>query len=420
MAQSTPALLEVPSEADAFRLDGGHAAADHNHAVRYDIHLSVHEDLVAIEREWREFEQRADATVFQTYEWLVTYQRHIGARRGVRPAVVIARDSRGEIMLMLPLAVERTMLAARLTWLGSELCNYNAPLLAPDFSLHVSLARFRQLWDEVRALLVSHSRLGFDLVDLEQIPETVGSQHNPMLHLGVTPHRDCAYLVSLADSWEQLYAKRSSTTRRHDRAKRNKLAEHGEVRFVNATDAAQIAGTLDTLMTQKARWFAEMGINNIFVRPGVREFFVGIASDPNTRAITNVSRLEVGDATVAANFGLMFGNCYYHVLASYDRASELARFGPGTLHLHELMRCAIDRGFHKFDFSLGNERFKDEWCDRELKLYDHLAVLTVRGAVAALPIIAARQIKAWIKASPTLWNVFRKARAATGRFKALR
>ena len=90
------------------------------------------------------------------------------------------------------------------------------------------------------------------------------------------------------------------------------------------------------------------------------------------------------------------------------------------LHLNELMRCAIERGFRKFDFSVGNERYKYEWCDRELKLYDHIAVLTVRGAVAALPTIAARQIKAWIKANPTLWNAFRKAQAATGRFKALR
>jgi CelD/BcsL family acetyltransferase involved in cellulose biosynthesis len=57
---------------------------------------------------------------------------------------------------------------------------------------------------------------------------------------------------------------------------------------------------------------------------------------------------------------------------------------------------------------VAKERRCGEWCDRELKLYDHIAALTVRGAVAALPIIAARQIKA----SPTLWNAFRKAQAA--------
>jgi CelD/BcsL family acetyltransferase involved in cellulose biosynthesis len=69
---------------------------------------------------------------------------------------------------------------------------------------------------------------------------------------------------------------------------------------------------------------------------------------------------------------------------------------------------------------VAKERRCGEWCDRELKLYDYVAVLTVRGAIAALPIVAARQIKAWIKASPTLWNAFRKAQAATGRFKAFR
>ena len=422
MPQFVPAMLEAPAEVGEgaqSRRAGDHALSGSPHAGRVDIRISVHEGLAAIEREWRDFERRADGTVFQTYEWLATWHRHIGARRGTRPAVVIGRDARGEILLLLPLAVERTALARRLTWLGSELCDYNAPLLAPDFSLQVSIARFRQLWDEVLARLGSHPRLGFDLVDLEQMPETVGAQHNPMLHLGVTPHRNSAYLVSLAESWEKLYAKRSSATRRHDRAKRGKLAERGAVRVVNALEPVEIAATLETLMAQKGRWFAEMGVDNIFERPGVREFFLDIATDPAC-PITHVSRLEVGDATVATNFGLMFGDCYYHVLASYDRASELARFGPGAVHLHELMRHAIGLGLRQFDLSVGNERYKHEWCDRELKLYDHIAVLNPRGACAALPIVLARRVKGWIKRNPALWNAFRKARAAIGSFRVFR
>ena len=56
-------------------------------------------------------------------------------------------------------------------------------------------------------------------------------------------------------------------------------------------------------MAQKARWFAEMGVDNMFRSPGVREFFLDIATSPDPR-ITHVSRLEVGAATVATNFGL--------------------------------------------------------------------------------------------------------------------
>ena len=417
MAQTTPVLLEAQVEADReFRPLGDHAAPVAS-ATRPDIKLSVHEDLAAIEHEWRVFEQRADGTVFQTYDWLSAWQRHIGVPRGVRPAVVIGRDARGEILLLLPLAVEPGGLARRLTFLGTELCDYNAPLLAPGFSLQVSGARFQRLWDDVRARLRSHPRLGFDLVNLERMPETLGAQHNPMLHIGGTPHRDRAYVLSLADSWDKLYARRSSATRRHDRSKRNKIAEHGAIRCIDPMEPAEIASTLETLMAQKSRWFAEMGVEDMFARPGHRAFFLDIATNPTTRALAHVSRLDVGSSTVAASFGLIRGDWYYHVLSSYDRGSPVARFGPGLAHLHDMLRFAIGRGFRHFDFSLGNERFKHEWCDIEMTLYDHVGMATLRGACSGLPIVVLREVKRWIRQNPALWTTFRRMRAALAAVK---
>jgi CelD/BcsL family acetyltransferase involved in cellulose biosynthesis len=66
----------------------------------------------------------------------------------------------------------------------------------------------------------------------------------------------------------------------------------------------------------------------------------------------HVSRLEVGDAIAAANLGLVFRGCYYHVLASFDDG-ELSRFGPGVAHLHDLLRHAIEGGCTMFDFTIG-------------------------------------------------------------------
>jgi CelD/BcsL family acetyltransferase involved in cellulose biosynthesis len=167
-------------------------------------------------------------------------------------------------------------------------------------------------------------------------------------------------------------------------------------------------------MEQKARWFAEMGLHNMFERPGYRAFFLDIATSPWTRHITHVSRLEVGHMTAATNFGLMFGGCYYHVLASYDRDAPTARFGPGAVHLHDLLRHAIGLGMRKFDFSVGDERFKVEWCDTELKLYDHTSAVTLRGVPAAAWVAAVRRLKRAVRQSPALWRAFRRMRAAVG------
>ncbi len=38
---------------------------------------------------------------------------------------------------------------------------------------------------------------------------------------------------------------------------------------------------------------------------------------------------------------------------------------------------AIDRGFKHFDFTIGDESYKRDWCDTELRLYDYLAAATI-------------------------------------------
>ena len=135
---------------------------------------------------------------------------------------------RAKILFLLPLAIEPRGFARRLTWLGSELCDYNAPLLAPDFSAAARPARFLHLWPTSCDRLQSHPDLRYDLIHFEKMPEKVGAQHNPFRRLPVATHPSGAYLTHLTDDWETFYTtKRSSSTRRRDRTKRKKLGGIG-------------------------------------------------------------------------------------------------------------------------------------------------------------------------------------------------
>lgn len=383
-------------------------------AVPGALRLAVHESLAAIEQDWRAFEQIADGTVFQSFDWLSTWQRHIGSVSGVVPAVVTGRDDRGQLLFLLPLAIETHGFARRLTWLGTALCDYNGPLLAPDFSKRVGPSEFSRQWSEIMLRLQGHPRLRFDVVDLDKMQDTVGAQQNPFMALGAWPHADNAYATPLGVDWETFYhAKRSSSTRRRDRTKRKKLAECGEVRFVNPDGVDDLAATLGTLIEQKSQSFAAMGVGNIFERPGHHAFYDTLATDPALRGVVHVSRLDVGAQTVAANLGLVFRGRYYHLLASYD-GGELSKFGPGAAHMHDLMRAAIERGCSAFDFTIGDERYKAEWCDGQITLYDHVRPVTLRGVVAAAWIFAVGRAKRCIKQTPALWNAAYKLRTFIG------
>ena len=381
-----------------------------------DLQLSVHHDLGTVEQEWRRFEQVADCTVFQSFDWLSTWQKHVGALTQTTPAVVLGRRRSGELLFILPLATRRTGALTQLAFLGRDLGDYNAPLLAPDFA-DVIGSRFPTLWRDICAALQSDPRHRHDMVLLDKMPERIGGQRNPFLQLEVTLNPSGAYLTSLMPTWDDFYtAKRSSATRRRDRTKRKRLAESGEVQMVTPCDPDAIADTLATLLDQKQRSFARMGVSNIFERPGYRAFFFDLATGPQTRALVHVSRLEVGSFPAATNLGLVFRGGYYHVIASYDDG-PLARFGPGAAHLHDLMHHAIERGCTFFDFTIGDEPYKRDWCDAEIRIYDHVATAGVRGWLMASGMNVRSRAKRAVKQSAWLWPAAMRLRAAMASIK---
>jgi CelD/BcsL family acetyltransferase involved in cellulose biosynthesis len=376
--------------------------------------LTIHSDLAAAEAAWRCFEETADCTAFQTFDWLAAWQRHVGRCQGTKPVIAIGRYGDGDTAFILPLAIEARRLARRLCWLGQEQCDYNAPLIARDFAQRVKPDAFIATWRELQRRLPDDPSLQYDWIELEKMPETIGGQTNPFIYLPVMPHSSGAYLTSLGDDWQTFYAaKRSSTTHRRDRAKRRHLSAFGDIRFVTSDDADDARRTLETLIAQKSHAFARKGIPDIFKRAGYRDFLLELAANPRLQRFVHISRVEIGPTLAAANFGLVFGGCYYHVLASYVDA-PLAQYGPGALHLRELLAYAIGRGLKHFDFTIGDEPYKREWSDINLKLFDYTATVTWRGFLARWPSLVRRRVKRFIKQTPLVWQLFSRARGAVG------
>lgn len=376
--------------------------------------MSIYTDLDDVESTWRRFERVADCTAFQSFDWLATWQRHIGQREGVQPVIAVGRFADGETVFILPLANEPNRAARRLRWLGQDLCDYAAPILARDFSQHATPDQFRAIWRQLLDRMQGDPRMRHDWIHFEKMPLKVGAQVNPFSYLDVSTNPSGAHFTQLGDDWEKFYfEKRSSATRRHDRAKRRHLSGYGEIRFVDNADPDDARRMVETLMQQKSRSFARRGIPDVFARPGCREFLLDLASNAKTRQLIHISRVEIGAVWAAVNFGIVLGDSYYHFAASYDD-SELSHYGPGALHLRELMAYAIARGLRRFDFTVGDEPYKLEWSDTHLKLCDYIASVTWRGWPESFLLRAGRRLKRFIKQTPLAWRAVSAARSAIG------
>lgn len=379
-----------------------------------EVLLSVHDDMASLKAIWTSLEQKGDCTAFQTFAFVSTWYTTIGKAQGVTPCIVVGWDiedagnGHGPLFIM-PLAITRNALGAKLVWMGDGVSDYRGPLLSKSFGLRVRAGQFKALWRQIRETLPAH-----DVVELSAMPEKIGGQANPFMQLGnMTQHASSAHMTRFKGDWDSYYnAKRSSGSKRRDRQKRRKLEEFGETKLVNLTDESAIAETVDILIAQKSATFARMGVANMFDKPGMRDFYKALAT--NSGGLIQVSRLEVGNDVAAANWGISFNGCFHYVMTSYEEQAEYAKRGPGMIQLMELMKNAADTGHTEFDFTVGDEGYKAEWCEIETLLFDYIEAATVLGLLIRLPKTTFLKVKRFIKQTPVLWEAFTRLRASAG------
>ena len=268
-------------------------------------------------------------------------------------------------------------------FLASPLCDYNAPLLAPAFAASLTPAGFRRLWASVIRRLRSEARFRFDLYDLQKMPETVAGRDHAFRALPLSANPSRAYIATLGGDWEAFYAeRRSASTRKTERKHAKRLSEQGDVAFSEPASGDARVATIDNLIGQKRRALARMGADDIFDRQGYVAFYRAVAASEKMAGLVHVSRLDVGSEMGAASVALVDRGSYSLVLSSYNDG-PISQHGPGRAHLHALMQRAIAQHFAAFDFTIGDEPYKRDWCDREVTLYDY-------HAAASLPRLADR------------------------------
>lgn len=360
--------------------------------------IQVHLGFAATERVWRQLQERSDCHAFQTYDWLSEWQACIGSAHGLAPQLVVVRGADDQPLMLLPLGIERRGLARVLTWLGGVITDYHGPLIARDCAPSLLTGPgFLDLWDRVVQRLPRFDYLHFD----RQLGQICGYD-NPFLVLGARPAASSAHLTRLQPDWDAYYqSKAASRTRRTQRRKTRKLASHGALALELPRNAPEVAEILDTMMDQKSASYHELGVRDLFADPGHRRF----VSRLTTRCpeLTHLCCLRVGDRIAATHWGLLYRGHFYSLLPTYERG-ELAALSPGVeLRLRLMARCC-EEGVETFDFTLGDEPYKDRWCEVTLPVYQVLAPSSAWGRVVVQTQRARAQLKREVKNSPQLYG----------------
>lgn len=354
-----------------------------------------------IESTWRDFERDAVAHVFQTFAWMQSWCRTVGAATGIVPRILTGRDSAGRTLFILPMGIRRAFGARVAGWLGGRQADYHGGLFERDTleRLASEPAMFTAFLACVMAALGE-----IDLLHLVRQPAVLEGIANPFLALPSWLNANSAHATALTPDWETYYrARRPSGWRRTDRKKEQALAAIGPVEFVVADSTASTDRLLAALMEQKRQGLAQLGVADMFAPEGTAAFYRDLALSSSEGGPVELSALTTGGDISAVSYGLRHRGTYYYVLHSYDIAG-LSGLSPGRQLMYRLMQREFEAGTRLFDFTIGDEDYKDRWCEITTPLWDSELPLTAQGAVLARGYRLAEAGKRRIKNDPVLWQ----------------
>ncbi len=355
--------------------------------------ISVFHSLEQIKNIWQEFQKGADCYGFQTYEWVSHWYQTIGLSLKIRLCIVLIWDENNTPILLFPFGIQEKMRISCLVFLDGGISDYNAPLVSSIFSSQHYKMEFSQLWERITDSLPE-----YDVIHLQKLPEFIKDQTNPLVNLRVTSYRDNVYFTTLLDSWEDFYQNRVKKKIRLDsRRQKKRLNKLGDVRFVIARDTSEIQAITAKMIEQKIRRYRETSVQNMFNETAYKQFYSNAACRLVDSGLINVSALMVNDKIVATHWGMIHGERFYYLMPTYA-SGEWRRYSVGRLLLEHLIEWCIENKLKIFDFTVGSDPYKLDWCDKSMTLYEYIQINTFKGYVYYFNY----QIKKYIRQNPTL------------------
>ena len=332
--------------------------------------IDIVHDLAAAEGIWRGLENaQTSFTPYQRFDFLSSWQRHVGTREGLAPFIVIAYDAERHPLLLLPLALRHAYGARCASFMGGKHSTFNMALFDRDFAASATQADLEALTSAIA------QRAEADVLALHQQPLRWRDLPNP---LALLPHQpsanDCPLLVI-----EPGATLISNSFRRRLKGKERKLASLPGYRSHVAASEADITRLLDWFFRVKPLRMAEQKLPNVFAEPGIEDFVRSACTAPlaDGKHAIDIHALECDEETIAIFAGVADGHRFSMMFNTYTMSAN-SKYSPGLILMRDIIDHYAAKGYRALDLGIGSDDYKRLFCKNDEPIFDSFIPLTAR------------------------------------------
>ena len=368
--------------------------------------IDVTTDLAAVEAAWRQLEAHGAGSPFQRFDFVRAWLNAFGSLEKAEPLIVTGRRQ-GYLRFILPLVVLKNGPFRTATFAGGPHANFNFGMFEKGTWSELTAEDVARIYKAI-----SDKRPDIGLIHLTGQPTIIDGRDNPFVGANSRPAPHHSYDLSLDGGFDAVLSRhRGKKKRKKNRAQGRDFEAVGGYRFLQAKTSDEAKAILSAFFEQKAIRFAEMGIPNVFACPKTRGFFFELAdlSYQGNGQIIDCYAVEAAGKIRATSIGAPFDRLQYYVMNSFA-SDEFARTSPGEISVFHFIESCCAQGFDRFNFGIGDARYKRSWSDRELEHAETLVPLNMQGVIHAALIRSQRALRDFIVARPALFKMAQKLR----------
>jgi CelD/BcsL family acetyltransferase involved in cellulose biosynthesis len=363
--------------------------------LRLILHREIPDDD-ALSRQWNELVQQMECPeVFYTYEWALAVSR--AYCDSTTPLLLLAYEQ-DSLVGVAAIATDNARQGAFfLASATADYCDFvSSPVRRPEF---VNL-----VLDELRRLNIR----AFVAASLPANSATVSAlAASTQAHGYKTfsrPAQSCAQ-IKLGSSVERRNLREFVANRKALRYSLKGLAKQGPVRIDHVRSGDGIQGALPGFMQAHVTRFSAAGRQSNLAHPQRQDFLTELAGLLSAADWIVLTRLLVGDRSIAWNYGFQFSGSWFYYQPTFD--NELRRFSPGFCLLSKIVEAACDDPeIERVDMGLGAEGYKERFATGARTTLDFIVTAS---ATRYLKEAARYHVAAAIKSSPRLEHGVRRA-----------
>jgi CelD/BcsL family acetyltransferase involved in cellulose biosynthesis len=360
--------------------------------------VDIIRDLATAETAWRELETQQLATPYQRFDLLSNWQREVGGREGELPLIVIAVDTDGRPLMLLPLSIRREHGIRIAYFMGGKHATFNMALWDKDFARDATAADLAVMLSGLRA------KDAADILSFAQQPRHWQDFLNP---LAVLPRQrsvnDCPVLTMVPG--DPPSNRIGNSFRKRLKSKERKLQSPG-YRYHLADSDADIERLLNWFFHVKPMRMAEQKLPDVFAEPGVEDFLrkacrARLAGGGHA---IDIHALECDDEVIAIFAGVAGGHRFSMMFNTYTMSGR-ARYSPGLILMQHIIDHYAERRYRAIDLGIGSDEYKRLFCKGDEPIFDSFIPLTARGRIAAVAMSAMGRGKWLVKQNRVLLHV---------------